>query len=89
MPRRRNLEREHALEEVEKKLEALKIENKWSMNKLADEVKMRGICLQSGKEYGGQNKLRKAMNHNRDLIVRKEEVKDFPHAKKCLVVLNA
>jgi hypothetical protein len=88
MPRRRNREQEHALAEVEKKLEALKIENKWSMNRLADEVKRRGICLRSGKEYGGQSKLRKAMNQDLDLIVRKEEVKAFPHAKKCLVVLN-
>ena len=79
-------ERFNKIEEVENMLSQLKIDNKWSMTKLATEVKNRGICLFDGQEYG--KTLRKNLKADNDLIVKKNETKGFRHARKCLIVLN-
>lgn len=74
----------HALRIIEEELAELKLEL-GSMNKLAKEVKERGICLRDGSEHGV--KLRSALRSHRALPVDKEMAKRFPHAKKCLITV--
>lgn len=67
---------------IEEELAALKLEL-GSMNKLANEVKERGICLRDGSEHG--TKLRSALRSQKALTVDKELAKQYKHARKCLV----
>ena len=70
---------------IEAELEALKLKV-GSMRKMGEEVKSRGICLTNAAEYGPS--LRQKLRGNRGLCVNKENAKEYPHAKKCLVVLR-
>lgn len=67
---------------IEEELAALKLEL-GSMNKLANELKERGICLRDGSEHG--TKLRSALRSQKALTVDKELAKQYKHARKCLV----
>jgi hypothetical protein len=71
-----------SLEDVEKMLEALKLDL-GSVNKMKDAVRERGICLRNGKEYG--HKLPRMLHRDPDLRVHIANVKCYPLAKKCLV----
>ena len=75
------------LREIEEMLRELMITNDWSKTKLKTEVQERGICLRNGKEYGA--KLPFALKKNRALVVPKKAAKEYPLAKKCLVVTPA
>ena len=73
---------EDALSVIEEELAALKLEL-GSMNKLANEVQERGICLRDGSEHGAN--LRRALRSQKALTVNKELAKQYKHARKCLV----
>lgn len=72
------------LEAIEDELEALKLDV-GSMRKLGEEVKVRGICLTTGQEYG--SKLCRKLRENSALRVNVKEAKEYRHARKCLVTL--
>ena len=74
-----------SLKEVEAMLEAMKIENDWSIKELKNAVSKKGICLRNGKEYGP--KLPYVLKKNPAMAVSISQVKQFPLAKKCLVTL--
>ncbi len=76
-----------AMSEIERILSDLMVSNNWSKTKLKAEVQERGICLRNGKEYGAR--LPFALKKNRALVVPKKAAKEYPLAKKCLVVTPA
>ena len=81
-------DRRNSLAEVERKLEEMKIDNGWSMKKLTDEVRLRGISLRNGVEYGSEEKLRGMMAKNKSMVVSKHQAKKYCHAKKCLIKMH-
>ena len=58
-----------------------------SMKKLKQLVNEHGVCLKNAKQYGSAIKLQTKLRHNRALLVRKEDAKEFKFAKQCLVTI--
>ena len=70
---------------IEDMLEALHEELGTSMTKFKKWIKEKGICLRNCKEYGSEAALRLVLQHNKKLIVPRQQAKEYKHVKMCLV----